>query len=118
MNDARIRVLRYPHAFNYSAINNAAVRLARGEYLVLLNNDTAILRGDWLDALLNHAQRPEVGVVGAKLLHADGTIQHGGVVLGLRGPADHPSSGYRPTRPAICTGWRWTRTTTPLRRPA
>ena len=93
MNDPRIRVLRYPHPFNYSAINNAAARAARGEYLVLLNNDTATLRGDWLDAMLNHAQRPEVGIVGAKLLHADGTIQHAGVVLGLRGPADHPFIG-------------------------
>ena len=93
MDDPRIRVLRYPHPFNYSAINNAAARTARGEYLVLLNNDTATLRGDWLDALLNHAQRPEVGIVGAKLLHADGTIQHAGVVLGLRGPAEHPFIG-------------------------
>ncbi|AVS81394.1 hypothetical protein C8237_10065 [Paracidovorax avenae] len=93
MDDPRIRVLRYPHPFNYSAINNTAARVARGEYLILLNNDTATLRGDWLDAMLNHAQRPEVGIVGAKLLHADGTIQHGGVVLGLRGPADHPFIG-------------------------
>ena len=93
MDDPRIRVLRYPHPFNYSAINNVAARSARGEYLVLLNNDTATLRGDWLDAMLNHAQRPEVGIVGAKLLHADGTIQHAGVVLGLRGPADHPFIG-------------------------
>jgi CDP-glycerol glycerophosphotransferase (TagB/SpsB family)/GT2 family glycosyltransferase len=88
--ESRIRVLRYPHPFNYSAINNMAVREAQGEYLVLLNNDTAILREDWLDALLNHALRPEVGVVGAKLLYPDGTIQHAGVVLGLRGPAEHP----------------------------
>lgn len=88
--ESRIRVLRYPHPFNYSAINNMAVREAQGEYLVLLNNDTAILREDWVDALLNHAQRPEVGVVGAKLLYPDGTIQHAGVVLGLRGPAEHP----------------------------
>src|SRR5690606_33360760 len=82
--------LRYPHPFNYSAINNMAAREARGEYLVLLNNDTAILRGDWLDALLNHAQRPEVGIVGAKLLYPDGSVQHAGVILGLEGPANHP----------------------------
>ncbi|MEH3086286.1 MAG: glycosyltransferase [Xylophilus ampelinus] len=89
MGNDRVRILRYPHPFNYSAINNMAARQARGEYLVLLNNDTAILREDWLDALLNHAQRPEVGIVGAKLLYPDGKIQHAGVVLGLRGPADH-----------------------------
>lgn len=86
----QLRVLRYPHPFNYSAINNFAASQARGEYLVLLNNDTAILREDWLDALLNHAQRPELGIVGAKLLYPNGTIQHAGVILGLRGPAEHP----------------------------
>lgn len=95
MDDSRVRVLRYPHPFNYSAINNRAVEQARGEYVVLLNNDTAILRGDWLDALLNHALRPEVGIVGAKLLYPDGTIQHAGVVLGLRGPAEHPFNGLQ-----------------------
>ncbi|WP_019559141.1 glycosyltransferase [Caldimonas manganoxidans] len=89
----RIRVLRYDHPFNFSAMNNLAVEHARGEYLVLLNNDTAIIDPHWLDALLNHAQRPEVGAVGAKLLYPDGTIQHAGVVLGLRGPAEHPFAG-------------------------
>ncbi|MGR4050126.1 glycosyltransferase [Kosakonia cowanii] len=89
----RIRVLRYPHPFNYSAINNMAAREARGDYLVLLNNDTAIIHPDWLDNLLNHGLRPEVGITGAKLLYPDGKIQHAGVVLGLRGPADHPYIG-------------------------
>ena len=92
-NDSKIKVLRYPDSFNYSAINNMAAQVARGEYLVLLNNDTAILQADWLDQLLNHALRPEVGVVGAKLLYSDGRIQHAGVVLGLNGPADHPFIG-------------------------
>jgi GT2 family glycosyltransferase len=71
----------------------------RGDYLVLLNNDTAILREDWLDAMLNHAQRPEVGAVGAKLLYPDGRVQHAGVVLGLRGPAEHPFIGESPDAP-------------------
>lgn len=93
LGNERVRVLRYPHPFNFSAINNAAAQNARGEYLVLLNNDTAITQPDWLENLLNHAQRPEVGIVGAKLLYPDGKIQHGGVVLGLRGPADHPFIG-------------------------
>src|SRR5690606_13864318 len=93
MGTNKIRVLRYPHPFNYSAINNMAASEARGEYLVLLNNDTAILREDWLEALMNHGQRPEVGIVGAKLLYPDGKIQHAGVILGLRGPADHPFIG-------------------------
>lgn len=93
MKSDKVRVLRYPHPFNYSAVNNMAAREARGEYLVLLNNDTAILREDWLDALMNHGQRPEVGIVGAKLLYPSGKIQHAGVILGLRGPADHPFIG-------------------------
>lgn len=93
LNSDKVRILRYPHAFNYSAINNFAVRHARGDYLVLLNNDTAVIDGEWLGSLLNHAQRPEVGIVGAKLLFLDGTIQHGGVVLGLRGLADHAFIG-------------------------
>ncbi|WP_372772369.1 glycosyltransferase [Pantoea sp. WEP] len=90
---ARIRVLSYPYPFNYSSINNLAVEAARGEYIVLLNNDTAIIQNDWLENMLNHAQRPEVGIVGAKLLYPNGRIQHAGVVLGLRGPADHPFIG-------------------------
>lgn len=93
MGDDKVRVLRYPFPFNYSAINNMAARAARGEYLVLLNNDTAVISETWLDELLNHALRPEVGIVGAKLLYPDGKIQHAGVVLGLRGPADHPFIG-------------------------
>lgn len=93
LNNAKVRILRYPQPFNYSAINNFAATHARGDYLVLLNNDTAIIDGDWLDALLHHAQRPEVGIVGAKLLFPNGTIQHAGVVLGLRGVADHPFFG-------------------------
>ncbi|HET7301507.1 MAG TPA: glycosyltransferase, partial [Oleiagrimonas sp.] len=93
MQNPQLRILRWPHPFNYSAINNFAAREARGEYLILLNNDTAILHEDWIEALLNHAQRPEVGIVGAKLHYPDGRIQHGGVVLGLRGPADHPFIG-------------------------
>lgn len=93
MGNPQLRVLRWPHPFNYSAINNFAAAQARGEYLVLLNNDTAVLQEDWIEALLNHAQRPEVGIVGAKLHYPDGRIQHAGVVLGLRGPADHPFIG-------------------------
>ncbi len=94
----RIRVLRYPHPFNYSAINNMAAREARGEYLVLLNNDTAVISENWLDHMLNHGLRPEVGITGAKLLYPDGNVQHAGVVLGLRGPADHPFIGSENNR--------------------
>ncbi|WP_243047651.1 glycosyltransferase [Dyella sp. RRB7] len=93
LNNPQLRVLRWPHPFNYAAINNFAAAQARGEYLLLLNNDTAVLHDDWLEALLNHAQRPEVGIVGAKLHYPDGRIQHAGMVLGLRGAASHPFLG-------------------------
>ncbi|MDK2126394.1 glycosyltransferase [Parachitinimonas caeni] len=89
----RLKVLRYPHPFNYSAMNNLAAQTARGDYLLLLNNDTAILQPEWLDMLMEHAQRPEVGITGARLLFPDGTIQHAGVVLGMLGPAEHPGLG-------------------------
>lgn len=89
----RIRVISYPYPFNYSAMNNMAAREAKGEYLVLLNNDTAIIQNEWLNNMLNHALRPEVGIVGAKLYYPNSCIQHAGVVLGLRGPADHPFIG-------------------------
>ena len=88
--EGRLRVLRQPGPFNFSAMNNAAARAARGEFLLLLNNDTAALHDDWLDEMMSHALRPEVGIVGAKLLYPDGRIQHAGVILGMKGPAEHP----------------------------
>ena len=87
--DSRVRFVRYEAPFNYSAINNFGARHARGEYLLFLNNDTEVIAPDWLEALLAHAQRPEVGVVGAKLLYADDTLQHAGVIIGLGGVAGH-----------------------------
>ena len=84
-----IRVLPYPNAFNYSAINNFAVKQAKGSLLVFLNNDTEIINSNWLDEMLIHALRPEIGCVGAKLYYPDKTIQHGGVILGIYGSASH-----------------------------
>ncbi len=85
----RVRLLHYNAPYNYSAINNFASLKAEGEYLVLLNNDTEIIEPDWLQAMLEHAQRPEVGAVGAKLLYPNNTIQHAGVVVGVGGAANH-----------------------------
>lgn len=87
----RLRVLRYPGPFNFSAINNFAAGQARGDYLVLMNDDVAVINAHWLDEMLNHAQRPEVGAVGAKLLTPAGRIQHAGLIGGLHGPAGSPS---------------------------
>jgi O-antigen biosynthesis protein len=79
--DPRVRILRHPGRFNYAAINNRAVREARGNIVVLLNNDIDVIHPDWLRELVSHAMRPDVGAVGAKLLYADGSLQHGGIVL-------------------------------------
>jgi GT2 family glycosyltransferase len=87
--DQRVRVLSYPHAYNYSAINNYAARLARGSYLCLLNNDTEVVSADWLTEMMRYAVRSDIGAVGAKLLYADGSIQHAGVVVGIGEAAGH-----------------------------
>ena len=87
--DPRVRVLRCPGPFNYSALNNQAVREATGELILLLNNDIDVIAPDWLREMVSHAIRPEIGAVGAKLLYPDGTIQHGGVTLGMFGVAGH-----------------------------
>jgi GT2 family glycosyltransferase len=87
--DGRVRFIRYDAPFNFSAINNFAAKHARGEHLVFLNNDTEVISHDWMRAMLEHSQRVEVGVVGAKLLYSDGAIQHAGVILGLGGVAGH-----------------------------
>ena len=85
----RIRVLEQPGVFNYSALNNRAVELTRGDYLCLLNNDTVVRTPDWLEDMVGYASQPGVGCVGAKLFYANGTVQHAGVVLGLGGAAGH-----------------------------
>ena len=79
----------WAHPFNYSAINNFGVRASRGEQLLFLNNDVEVISADWLTALVEYAQFENVGAVGGKLLYANGTIQHAGVVLNLGGPAQH-----------------------------
>jgi O-antigen biosynthesis protein len=79
---ARVRVLRRPGDFNFSALNNTAAAEAAGEVLLLLNNDTEVLHSDWLDELVSHASRPDVGAVGARLLYPDGRVQHAGMLLG------------------------------------
>lgn len=84
-----VRVLYWKDAFNYSAINNFAARQAKGEYLVLLNNDTEVITRGWMKELLSNCQRKEVGMVGAKLYFPDDTIQSAGTIIGLGGLADH-----------------------------
>ncbi len=89
----RLRVLSYPQQGNAAAVRNFAAQQARGEYLLLLNPYAVITNGQWLDEMLAQAQRPEVGVVGAKLFSPEGRVLHAGVILGLRGPAGLPFYG-------------------------
>lgn len=84
-----VRVIHWEGQFNYSAINNFAVRESRGEILLFMNNDTEVIAPDWIEQMLQYAQRQDVGAVGAKLYYADDTIQHAGVILGFRGLAGH-----------------------------
>lgn len=79
------RVIRYPHDFNYAKIVNVAAREAEGSILVFLNNDTEIISPDWIQALLEHGQRPEVAAVGGRLFYPDGRVQHEGIIMGLGG---------------------------------
>lgn len=88
-NDRRIRVIKYDNRFNYSAINNHAVRHANGDVLALVNNDVEVISRDWLSEMVGHAIRPGIGAVGSKLLYPDGRIQHAGVITGLGGVAGH-----------------------------
>jgi len=85
----KIRVLKYLKPFNYSSINNYAVKHANGDILALVNNDIEVINSSWLTELVQHAQRDDIGAVGAKLYYPDETIQHGGVVLGIGGVAGH-----------------------------
>lgn len=87
--DFRVTVLPYVAPYNFSAINNRAAEVAKGEFLVLLNNDTIVIQPNWLDRMLAHGLRDSVGIVGCRLLFPSGHIQHAGVILGMSGVADH-----------------------------
>ena len=87
--DPRIRVLHQSGEFNYSAINNAAVKEAKGSVLALLNNDIEMTEPGWLEEMVALAVRKEIGAVGAKLYYPNGKIQHAGVFLGAHGVAGH-----------------------------
>ena len=88
-----VRVVTWEREFNYSAINNFGAGFAKGEYLLLLNNDTEIIEPDCIQEMLGFCQREDVGIVGARLLYADDTIQHAGVVVGFGGIAGHTFIG-------------------------
>ena len=85
----KINIIKYNKRFNYSAINNFAVGRSRADIIVLVNNDVEVISGNWLQEIVSHASRPDVGCVGAKLYYSNGTIQHGGVIIGIGKVAGH-----------------------------
>jgi len=87
--DPRVSLHIYPDRFNYHKVNNFGSRIAEGDFLLFLNNDTEVITPVWLDELVGWGERPGVGVVGTKLLYSDGTIQHGGIIMGVEGHGSH-----------------------------
>lgn len=91
----KVRVITWEGSFNYSAINNYGLSFAKGEYVLLLNNDIEVIEPCWIQEMLFYARREEVGAVGAKLYFPDDTIQHAGVILGIRNLAGHGHRNYK-----------------------
>jgi len=93
--DTRVSFYEYNTEFNYADINNHAVNTyAKGEHILLLNNDIEVIEPTWLEAMLEHSQRDEIGCVGAKLYYPNDTVQHAGVIIGLGGYAGHSHKMY------------------------
>lgn len=82
-----VKVVYWEKGFNYSAINNYGASYAKGDYLLLLNNDVEVITPDWLEEMLGNCQRKEVGIVGVKLYYPDDTVQHAGIIVGIGGVA-------------------------------
>ncbi len=95
----RFKCYPFDVPFNYSKINNYGVDKAKGDYLLFLNNDTEVLTSDWIDAMVEQAQRNSIGAVGAQLLYPDNTIQHAGVVMGIGGVANHSHKHFSMNSP-------------------
>ena len=92
------RVEWWPGEFNYSQIINFGVEHAKGDYLLLLNNDTEVISPDFIEEMMGYLQRPDAGVVGAKLYFADHLVQHAGIVVGVRGALAHANQDFSAKR--------------------
>ncbi|KAF5089475.1 Glycosyl transferase family 2 [anaerobic digester metagenome] len=90
----QFKVVRIDIPFNFSKINNLAVKESKGEYLLFLNNDITVITKGWMKRMVSYAQQEHVGAVGAKLYYPDNTIQHAGVLLGMGGVAGHGHVGF------------------------
>lgn len=95
LGDSRIRLIPFDQPFNFSQANNLGASESQGDLLLFLNDDVEIIDAEWLEELARWAERPEIGVVGAKLLYPDLTIQHAGIILGMGGHAGHVLLGLR-----------------------
>jgi O-antigen biosynthesis protein len=95
----RFRCYRLDIPFNFSKINNYAVKQVQGDYLLFLNNDTEVITSDWIEGMVEQAQKPAIGAVGTLLLYPDNTIQHAGIVMGLGGLAANSYCGFPATTP-------------------
>jgi len=93
--DKRVQFHSCDIPFNFSKINNYGVECATGDHIVLMNNDIEVINQDWLEALLEHSQRKEVGAVGAKLYYPNDTIQHAGIIVGIAGFAGHAHRHFK-----------------------
>jgi len=82
-------IILYPHPFNFSKMNNLGVANAQGDFILCLNDDTKAIDPDWLTEMVSICQQNDVGIVGAKLLHSNGTIQHAGAVFLKSGSGFH-----------------------------
>ncbi len=91
--EGRAKIVRQPGRFNYSRLNNLGACYATGEVLLFLNNDTLVEDPSWLRKIAVNVMQDTVGAVGAKLLYPDRSVQHGGVILGIRGLAGHNLAG-------------------------
>lgn len=95
---ANVNVVRWPGDFNFPAIVNFGVKNAQGDHLLILNNDTEVMTPDFMEEMVGLLQRPEMGVVGAKLFFKDGLVQHAGMIVGVRGAVAHANQDFSDKR--------------------
>jgi len=92
------KVIKYYGQFNFSTMNNLGVKSSKGEYIIILNNDTKVIEPNWIQDFLEHAQKPDVGIVGGKLLFPNDYVQHAGTIVGFNGYA-HNYGGFHKSDP-------------------
>lgn len=99
-NNKNVHVVKYEEkGFNFSKINNFGRKFAKGEYILLLNNDVEVINENWIEEMLGICQQKNVGIVGAKLLYPDNSVQHAGVIIGIGGVAGHIHKNIKDSDP-------------------